>query len=204
MDLDPAVAEAAERLGGIGVAADIASDRGRASVLAALDDAGEPPAVLVNNAGVTRDSLIAKMTEDGFRFVTRVNLGAQYELISALAERIVDGGAIVNISSRAQLGNVGQFNYAVSKGGVVGLTRAMALSLAPRLRVNAVAPGFIATAMTDAMPEQVRQRIIDKVPLGRAGDPGDIAATVAWLADGAASAYVTGQVVYCCGGRSFG
>jgi 3-oxoacyl-[acyl-carrier protein] reductase len=120
-----------------------------------------------------------------------------------LADRIADGGAVVNMSSRAQLGNVGQFNYAVSKGGVIGCTRALALAYAPRIRVNAVAPGFIESEMTAAMPGHVRERVIASVPLARAGQPSDIARTVRWLGSQDAG-YVTGQVIYVCGGRSFG
>ena len=204
VDLDPAVRESADSLGGIGVVADIASDEGRAAILHTVQSQDEPLSVLVNNAGITRDKLIANLSEDDFRLVLRVNLGAPYELIALLGDSIAAGGAIVNVSSRAQLGNVGQFNYAVSKGGVIGLTRSMALRLAHRVRVNAVAPGFISTAMTDAMPADARDRVIASIPLGRAGVPSDIAETVAWLANPKISGYVTGQVMYCCGGRSYG
>ncbi|MEU1999853.1 SDR family oxidoreductase [Rhodococcus sp. NPDC019627] len=205
VDLDPSVTEAAEELGGIGLQADIASSEGRAdvasSVRAAQKEAGRL-AVLVNNAGITRDAQIKNMAEVDFRLVTRVNLGSMYGLITELADEIVDGGAVINVSSRAQLGNFGQFNYAVSKGGVIGLTRALALRHAPRLRMNVVGPGFISTVMTDAMPESVREKIISAVPMDRAGQPDDIAEAAAWLASDR-SGYITGQVVYCCGGRSY-
>ncbi|MDF3307388.1 SDR family oxidoreductase [Rhodococcus koreensis] len=203
VDVDPRVADSAASIDAISVRADIADPEGRAEIRSALRSEDGEPALLVNNAGITRDSLIGDMTESSFRLVNRINLGATFELTSDLAELIVDGGAVVNISSRAYLGNVGQFNYAVSKGGVVGLTRSLALIHAPRLRVNAVAPGFIATDMTDAIPERVRDRIISRIPLQRPGSPADIAEAVAWLGSEQA-AYVTGQVLPCCGGRSHG
>ncbi|MBF6245654.1 SDR family oxidoreductase [Nocardia elegans] len=203
VDLAPSVHETARALGGIPVQADISTAAGRFVILDALAATGEPLDILVNNAGITRDALLADMTEDMFRRVVSINLGACHELTTALAEMMGDGGAIVNIASRAHLGNVGQFNYAVSKAGVVGLTRSHALAYAPRIRVNAVAPGFVATDMTDAMPERVRDRIVSGIPLQRPGQPMDIAGAVAWLASDAA-AYVTGQLVYCCGGRSHG
>ena len=202
-DLNPQIHDSAATLGAVAVQSDISTTDGRAAISHAVRSSGEPLGILVNNAGITRDALLADMTDEMFRLVNRVNLGSCYELTAALAADMAEGGAIVNIGSRAHLGNVGQFNYAVSKAGVVGLTRSLALAFAPRLRVNAVAPGFVATDMTDAMPAQVRERIISRIPLQRPGHPDDIASAVAWL--GSASArYVTGQVVYCCGGRSHG
>lgn len=203
VDLSPAVRETAADLDAVAVEADIATAPGLAAIGEAVHAAGEPLDVLVNNAGITRDALLADLTEDMFRQVTRVNLGATHELTDLLAAGMAEGGAAVNIGSRAHLGNVGQFNYAVSKAGIVGLTRSLALAYAPRLRVNAVAPGFVATDMTDAMPERVRDRIVSRIPLRRPGHPDDIASAVAWLASPEAR-YVTGQLVYCCGGRSYG
>ena len=203
VDLNPQIDSSAATLGAVSVQADISTAEGRDTIQQAVRSSGDTLGILVNNAGITRDALIGDMTEETFRLVTRINLGGCYELTSALADDLADGGAIVNIASRAHLGNVGQFNYAVSKAGVVGLTRSLALAYAPRLRVNGVAPGFVATDMTDAMPAHVRERIISRIPLQRPGSPDDIASAVAWL--GSASArYVTGQVVYCCGGRSHG
>ncbi len=202
VDLSDQVVAAAERLGGIGVRADVTDPAGVGDLLAVLDGSGRDLAVLVNNAGITRDSLLRKMSEADFRQVVRINLGGPYALTEALAPRMIDGGSVVNISSRAQLGNVGQFNYGISKGGVIGLTRAHALAYAPRLRVNAVAPGYVESEMTLAMPEAVRQRVVDAIPLAKAGQPRDIADAVAWLSS-AAAGYVTGQVLYSCGGRSF-
>ncbi|MCB1273871.1 MAG: SDR family oxidoreductase [Leucobacter sp.] len=202
VDLSPDLEEVAAELGALAIRADVSSEAGVATVREALERSGRPVGVLVNNAGITRDAIVHKMTEEEFAAVIRVNLGSTYRMTEGLADLLVDGGTIVNLSSRAQLGNVGQFNYAMSKTGIIGLTRAHALALAPRLRVNAVAPGFIASAMTDKMPAEIRERVIASVPLARPGQPEDIANTVAWLASDE-SGYVTGQVLYVCGGRSF-
>ena len=118
-----------------------------------------------------------------------------YRLTTALADRITEGGAIVNIASRAYLGNFGQFNYSMSKGGVVGLTRAMALSLAPHVRVNAVAPGLIDTEMIAGVPDF----IVNQIPMPRVGRPEEVAALVSFLASDEAG-YITGQSIGIDGG----
>jgi NAD(P)-dependent dehydrogenase (short-subunit alcohol dehydrogenase family) len=180
-----------------GIQADITKPEDRARILEA---AGEVD-VLVNNAGITRDARLVKMTEDEFLSVIRVNLGAAYELTMALRERYAEHASVVSLASRAYLGNFGQFNYSASKGGLVGMTRALALQLAPRVRVNAIAPSLTASEMTLAMPDKVLNKMIASIPLGRMGEPEEIAATVAALAS-EDMAYVTGQVVVACGGRS--
>jgi 3-oxoacyl-[acyl-carrier protein] reductase len=163
------------------------------------DAAEEPPSLLVNNAGITRDGRAAKLTEEEFRAVIRVNLVAPLRLALGLAGRLADGGAIVNMASRAAFGNFGQANYVASKSGLIGATRALAMQLAPRLRVNAVAPGLIDTPMTAAMPPKVYDKLVGRVPAGRAGRPEEVADAVAFLAG---ADYVTGQVLVVCGGRS--
>jgi NAD(P)-dependent dehydrogenase (short-subunit alcohol dehydrogenase family) len=180
-----------------GLQADITRPEDRARIVEA---AGEVD-VLVNNAGITRDARIVKMTEEDFLAVIRVNLGAAYELTTALVDRFADGASVVSLASRAYLGNFGQFNYSTSKGGLVGMTRALALRLAPKVRVNAIAPSLTASEMTMAMPEKVLAKMIESIPMGRMGEPEEIAATVAALAS-KDMAYVTGQVVVACGGRS--
>lgn len=203
VDLDPAVEATAASLGAAAAVADVASPEGRSVVeerLAALD---ARPRALINNAGITRDALVKRMDDSEFLAVIRVNLGAAYELSTRLAPRLAEGGAIVNLSSKSASGNVGQYNYAISKAGLLGLTRSMALVLAPRVRVNAIAPAFIATDMTAAIPEELRKTFVGKIPFGRPGHPGEIADVAHWLASDASS-YVTGQVLPVCGGRSFG
>ena len=134
----------------------------------------------------------------GFLAVIRINLGAAYELTRACT--FADGASVVSLASRAYLGNFGQFNYSASKGGLVGMTRALALELAPRVRVNAIAPSLTASEMTRAMPAKVLDKMIASIPLGRKAEPEEIAETIAALAS-PATAYVTGQVVVACGGR---
>jgi NAD(P)-dependent dehydrogenase (short-subunit alcohol dehydrogenase family) len=197
VDLDPGVEAVADRLGAGAVVADVTDPAGRAAILAAVEHVD----VLVNNAGITRDARVVKLTDEDFLAVIRVNLGAAYELTHALRDRFADGACVVSLASRAYLGNFGQFNYAASKGGLVGLTRALALELAPRVRVNAVAPSLTASEMTKAMPPKVLDKMIASIPMGRMGEPHEIAETVAALAS-PATAYVTGQVVVACGGRS--
>ena len=198
VDLDPGVDRLAAAMDADAVVADITDADGRAAILEA---AGDDVDVLVNNAGITRDARIVKMTDEDFLAVIRVNLGAAFELTTALRDRFSDRAAVVSLASRAYLGNFGQFNYAASKGGLVGMTRALALELAPRVRVNAIAPSLTASEMTLAMPDRVREKMIARIPMGRMGEPHEIAETVAALAS-PAMAYVTGQVVVACGGRS--
>jgi NAD(P)-dependent dehydrogenase (short-subunit alcohol dehydrogenase family) len=199
VDLDPAVEAAAAAAGGVPVVADVTDAAGREAVRAAVGDA--PLTALVNNAGITRDGRISKLEEADVRAVLRVNLGGAYELTTALLDALADGAAIVNVSSRAYLGNFGQFNYAASKGGLVGLTRALALELAPRVRVNAIAPGLTGSEMTRAMPERVLDKLVAASPMQRMAEPAEMAETVAALLSPAMS-YVTGQVLLACGGRS--
>jgi NAD(P)-dependent dehydrogenase (short-subunit alcohol dehydrogenase family) len=112
-----------------------------------------------------------------------------------------EGAGVVNIASRAYLGNFGQFNYSMSKGGLVGMTRALAISLAPEVRVNAVAPGLIATEMSMAIPDEIREKMVSAIPLQRMGTPDEIANTV-WFLLSPLSSYITGEVLVVGGGRS--
>jgi NAD(P)-dependent dehydrogenase (short-subunit alcohol dehydrogenase family) len=178
---------------------DITNARGIDLVLQAVGESGEVR-VLVNNAGITRDGRLVNLSTDDFSRVLEVNLGASYRLSRALVP-LMSTGAIVNISSRAYLGNFGQYNYTVSKGGLVGMTRALALELAPRIRVNAVAPGLIGTEMSLAIPAEVRERMIAGIPLGRMGEPAEVAELVAFLCSDRSS-YITGEVIVIGGGRS--
>jgi NAD(P)-dependent dehydrogenase (short-subunit alcohol dehydrogenase family) len=199
VDLADAVEERARELGGRPCRADITTEAGLDSVAAA---AGGHVACLVNNAGVNRDGRAAKLSDDDFRTVIRVDLVAPARLAERLRPALA-GGSIVNVSSRAALGNFGQANYVAAKSGLIGLTRALALRWAPEVRVNAVAPGLVASPMTAGMPPDLLAKLVKRVPAGRIGQPEDVAATVAHLVS-PATAYVTGQVLFVCGGRSLG
>ncbi|AKJ63521.1 3-oxoacyl-[acyl-carrier-protein] reductase [Kiritimatiella glycovorans] len=159
--------------------------------------------VLVNNAGITRDNLVMRMSEEDWDAVLNVNLKGAFLCSRAVMRGMMKrrAGSIVNIASIiGVIGNAGQANYAASKGGVISLTKTLAKELAPRnIRVNAVAPGFIRTAMTEALPEETRQKMLEHIPLDRFGEADDVADVVLFLGSDS-SAYVTGQVVSVCGG----
>lgn len=159
--------------------------------------------ILVNNAGITRDMLMRRITDEQWDDVMAVNLRGPFLMCRAFVEsmRKSKWGRIVNISSISALfGNPGQANYSASKAGLLGFTRTIAKELANRnITVNAVCPGFVATDMTDAMPEMIRQTIKDRIPLGRIGQPEDIANAVLFFASEEAS-FVTGQALTVDGG----
>jgi 3-oxoacyl-[acyl-carrier protein] reductase len=159
--------------------------------------------ILVNNAGITRDNLIMRMKEAEWDAVLGVNLKGAFNCIRAVSKPMIKqrGGRIINISSVVGvMGNPGQANYAASKAGLIGLTKTVARELASRnITVNAVAPGFIQTEMTEALPEAIRQQMLAQIPLGRFGTSKEVAQVVAFLASEAA-AYITGQVIHVNGG----
>ncbi len=159
--------------------------------------------ILVNNAGVTRDTLLMRMSEADWDLVLSVNLKGTFNFSKAVVRPMMKqrSGAIVNVASVIGLmGNAGQANYAASKAGVIGLTKSVAKEVASRnIRVNAVAPGFIATAMTDKLPDDVRNKMLENIPLGRFGEPEDVADVILFLASDL-SRYVTGTVVNISGG----
>jgi 3-oxoacyl-[acyl-carrier protein] reductase len=163
--------------------------------------------VLVNNAGITMDALLVRMSLEQFERVIKVNLIGTFVCLQAAAKIMMKqkGGCIVNLASVVgQTGNVGQANYSASKAGVMGITRTAAKELAPRgVRVNAVAPGFIDTDMTRAVPEKAAAMMKAMIPLGRVGEPEDVADVVAFLCSPAAR-YMTGQVLHVGGGMYTG
>lgn len=179
------------------VQADLTTEAGMQAVRTEVLELGSLELV-VNNAGITRDARLANLSEENFDLVLDVNLGAPLRLVETL-HPLMEAGTIINISSRAYLGNFGQYNYSMSKGGLVGLTRAYALRLAPRIRVNAIAPGLIGTEMTRAIPVEVRQKMVAAIPMQRMGAPEEVAALVSYLAS---ASYITGEVITIGGGRS--
>jgi 3-oxoacyl-[acyl-carrier protein] reductase len=159
--------------------------------------------ILVNNAGVTRDGLSMRMSSEDWDIVVDTNLKGAFNFIRAVQRPMAKqrSGRIINISSVSGImGNAGQANYAASKAGLIGLTKTIARELSGRgVTVNAVAPGFIQTDMTDVLPESIRTAVVERIPLGRFGAPEDIASAVAFLA-GAEAAYITGQTLVVDGG----
>ena len=161
--------------------------------------------VLVNNAGITRDGLLARMKEEAFDRVIEVNLKGAFNCLRHAAPLMMKQryGRIVSVSSVVGVaGNAGQVNYAASKAGIIGMTKAAAKELAPRgITVNAVAPGFIDTAMTDALPDSAKEAILSRIACGAFGAPEDVANAVAFFAQ-PESEYITGQVLCIDGGMS--
>ena len=161
--------------------------------------------ILVNNAGITRDGLLMRMTEQQWDMVINVNLKSAFNLTKAVIPFMMKqrSGSIVNMSSVVGVsGNAGQANYSASKAWMIGLTKSTAKELGSRgIRCNAIAPGFIITDMTGALPEDVRKDWESKIPLKRGGTPDDVANVCTFLASDMAG-YVTGQVVHCCGGMN--
>lgn len=161
--------------------------------------------VLVNNAGITRDGLLARMTEEDFRAALDVNLVGPWNMMKAVNRIMMKQryGRIVNLSSVTGLmGNMGQTNYAAAKAGILGMTKSYAREVASRgITVNAVAPGFIDTDMTEAMPEGAKDKIITGIPMRRTGKPEDVAEAVAFLASEQAG-YITGEVLRVDGGMA--
>ena len=161
--------------------------------------------ILVNNAGVTRDGLCMRMSTEDWDTVLDTNLKGAFNFVQAIIRPMIKqrSGRIINITSISGLiGNAGQVNYSASKAGLIGLTKSLARELASRgITVNAIAPGLIETDMTGVLSEEIRQDFLQKIPLGKLGQPDDIAAAVAYLASGEAS-YITGQVLAVDGGMA--
>lgn len=158
--------------------------------------------ILVNNAGITRDTLLMRMTEEQWDLVIKVNLKSVFNLTKAVQKYMLKqkNGSIINMSSVVGVsGNAGQANYAASKAGIIGFTKAVARELGSRnIRCNAIAPGFIITEMTHKLPDEVRQEWIKKIPLQRGGTPEDVANVCVFLGSDLSS-YVSGQVINVCG-----
>ncbi len=199
------VAREIEAAGGraIGATVDVADPAAIEAAVAVVIERFGRVDVLVNNAGVTRDSLVPRMKREDWQFVLDVNLTGAFNCIQAVLRPMIKqrSGRIISISSVVgQMGNAGQANYAASKAGVIGLSKSLAREVAGRnITVNVVAPGLIDTDMTRGLPEAVRTEWVSKVPLGRLGTAEDVASAVCFLASDEA-AYVTGQVLAVNGG----
>ncbi len=220
VDLDEAAAsEAAARLPlqgearAIGVRADVSDSASAEAAVARVVEALGGIHVLVNNAGVTRDNLLFKMTDEDWDLVIGVHLRGAFLMTRAAQKHFVEQkyGKILNLSSVSALGNRGQANYSAAKMGIQGFTRTLGIELGPfGINANAIAPGFIATEMTDATarrlkmePEELRRLNAEANPVRRVGEPADIAAAAAFLCSDEAS-YITGQTLYVDGGAKLG
>jgi len=192
-------ASLARELGGVALEADVSCAAGAAALIAA---AGELD-ILVNNAGLTRDGLLARMPDADWHEVIETNLSSVFYTCRAVSRAMMRrrAGAIVNVSSVVGLrGNPGQVNYAASKAGIIGLTKSLARELGPRgVRANVVAPGYVSTALTEAIPHGLRTAMLANTPLQRLGEPADIAGAVRFLCS-EESSFITGEVLLVDGG----
>jgi len=189
----------AREIGGRAVQADVSSADDAARLVA---EAGELD-ILVNNAGVTRDGLLARMSDDDWRRVIETNLSSVFYTCRAVTRPMMKrrSGAIVNVSSVVGIhGNLGQTNYGAAKAGIVGFTKSLARELGSRgVRANVVAPGYVKTRLTDAIPEELQGVMLANTPLGRLGEPDDVAGAVRFLCSDEAS-FITGEVLLVDGG----
>ena len=191
--------EVASQIGGRAVQADVSDPE---SARALVEEAGDLD-ILVNNAGLTRDGLLARMTDDDWRTVIETNLSSVFYTCRAVTRPMMKkrAGSIVNISSVVGVhGNWGQTNYGASKAGIIGFTKSLARELGSRnVRANVVAPGYVKTALTDVLPEEATQALLASTPLGRLGEPEDVAGAVRFLCSDEAS-FITGEVLLVDGG----
>ncbi len=189
----------ATELGGRAIQADVSSAQEATRL---VDEAGELD-ILVNNAGLTRDGLLARMSDDDWRTVLETNLSSVFYTCRAVTRPMMKkrAGAIVNVSSIVGVhGNWGQTNYAASKAGIIGFTKSLARELGSRnVRANVVAPGYVKTQLTDVLPKDATAAMLTNTPLGRLGEPGDVAGAVRFLCSDAAS-FITGEVLLVDGG----
>ena len=208
--LDRTQAELQERFPSLKVSKGVCNVANLKSVTEAIDrviaDSGRID-VLVNNAGITRDGLLLRLGEEEWDLVLSVNLKGVFNVSKAVSKHMLKArsGRIINVASIVgMIGNAGQTNYAASKGGVIAFTFSLARELASRgITVNAVAPGFIDTDMTQALPEDARKALQSRIPLGRLGKPEDVAEVVVFLSSPAAG-YITGEVIRVDGGMAIG
>ncbi len=191
--------------GAFAMVADLSSAEGANSLIAKADEALGGIDILVNNAGITRDNLALRLKDEDWDSVLAVNLSSAFKLIRAVMRGMMKRrfGRIINITSVVGVtGNAGQANYAASKAGIIGMSKSLAQEVASRgITVNCVAPGFIATPMTDILPDEQKTNLLTAIPAGRLGESADIAAGCVYLASEEAS-YVTGQTLHINGGMA--
>ena len=199
--IEEALNEAGYR--GIGIVLDVADQASVEAAIAEITERLGAPGILVNNAGITRDNLLMRMKDEEWDSVIETNLSSLYRVTKACLRAMTKArkGRIINIASVVgSMGNAGQTNYAAAKAGMMGFTKALAREVGSRaITVNCVAPGFIDTDMTRDLPDQQRQSLIGGIPLGRLGQPEEIAGAVVFLASPAA-AYITGETLHVNGG----
>ncbi len=192
-----------QRMGGAGLKLDVSDPEAVRQCISSVTETHGAPTILVNNAGITRDNLMLRMKDEEWSDVINTNLNPLFTVSKACLRGMTKArfGRIINISSVVgSMGNAGQANYAASKAGAEGLSRAMAKELGSRaVTVNCVAPGFIATDMTDVLTEEQKALMLGQIPLGRLGAPEEIAKVVAFLAS-SAGAYITGETIHVNGG----
>jgi len=190
-------------LAGRGIVLDVNSTESIAAALSELEKSGATPTILVNNAGITRDNLLLRMTEEEWDAILDTNLKSVYRMTKACLRAMTKArwGRIISISSVVgAMGNAGQTNYAAAKAGLIGFTKALAREVGSRnITVNAVAPGFIDTDMTRALPDAQKEALLKQIPLGRLGRAEEIAQAVAFLASPQAG-YITGTTLHVNGG----
>jgi 3-oxoacyl-[acyl-carrier protein] reductase len=198
-----AAEEIAAEIGGVALQADVSAPDEAAGLIEEVESRLGDVDVLVNNAGITRDTLIARMSDEEWEAVIETNLRGTFNTCRAVSRKMLRrrAGSIVNLTSVVGIhGNPGQANYAASKAGIIGLTKALARELGSRgVRVNAVAPGYIATELTNVLTEEQRGLILGNTPMGRLGEPDDVARAVRFLCSDEA-AFVTGDVLLVDGG----
>jgi 3-oxoacyl-[acyl-carrier protein] reductase len=192
---------------GFGAALDVSDSASVTALFERLESESRNPTILINNAGITRDNLLARMSEDEWEAVLNTDLTSLFRVCRASVRHLMKarGGRIINITSVVgATGNAGQSNYAAAKAGIIGFTRALARELAGRaITVNAVAPGFIDTDMTAGLAEKQREQLLGGIPMKRLGTPEEVAAAVLFLASPAA-AYITGETLHVNGGMYMG